>query len=150
MKSFITELQITCIISECIVYIAERLKFIYEYLLTVNKGRKKVKPERYTQSLRLNLRTYVNKVRRCPSWQYRMLSGVEGLRVFYKTKNVVFWDMVLCRSHVNRRFGATYRLHLQVRKILKRGTSVSRWLQTEPVGNSLLMTVVPLSRIFLP
>jgi hypothetical protein len=28
-------------------------------------------------------------------------------------KNVVFWNMALCRSWVNRRFGGTYRLHLQ-------------------------------------
>jgi hypothetical protein len=36
------------------------------------------------------------------------------------------------RSCVNRRYGGTNRLHLQGRKIRKRGTSVSRWLQTEP------------------
>jgi hypothetical protein len=34
-------------------------------------------------------------------------------------------------SCVNRRFGGTYRLHLQGRKIRERGTSVSRWLQTD-------------------
>jgi hypothetical protein len=28
-------------------------------------------------------------------------------------KNVVFWDVALCRSWVNRRQGGTYRLHLQ-------------------------------------
>jgi hypothetical protein len=44
-------------------------------------------------------------------------------------KNVVFWDVALCRSCVNRRFGGTYQLHLQGRKIRERGTSVSRWLQ---------------------
>jgi hypothetical protein len=32
-------------------------------------------------------------------------------------KNVVYWDVALCRSCVNRRFGGTYRLHLQGRKI---------------------------------
>jgi hypothetical protein len=31
-------------------------------------------------------------------------------------KNVVFWDVALCRYWVNRRFGGTYRLHLQGRK----------------------------------
>jgi hypothetical protein len=46
-------------------------------------------------------------------------------------KNVVFWDVAPCRSCVTRRFGGTYRLHLQGRKIRERGTSVSRWLQTE-------------------
>jgi hypothetical protein len=28
-------------------------------------------------------------------------------------KNAVFWDVAPCRSCVNRRFGGTYRLHLQ-------------------------------------
>jgi hypothetical protein len=38
--------------------------------------------------------------------------------------------MAPCISHVNRRFGGKYHLHLQGRKIRERGTSVSRWLQT--------------------
>jgi hypothetical protein len=46
-------------------------------------------------------------------------------------KNAVFWDVAPCRScRLNRRFGGTYRLHLQGRKICERRTSVSRWLQT--------------------
>jgi hypothetical protein len=32
-------------------------------------------------------------------------------------KNAVFWDVAPCTSCVNRRFGGTYRLHLQGRKI---------------------------------
>jgi hypothetical protein len=28
-------------------------------------------------------------------------------------KNAVIWDVTLCRFCVNRRFGGTYRLHLQ-------------------------------------
>jgi hypothetical protein len=28
-------------------------------------------------------------------------------------EDVVFWDVALCRTRVNRRFGGTYRLHLQ-------------------------------------
>jgi hypothetical protein len=28
-------------------------------------------------------------------------------------KNAVFWDVAPCRSSVTRRFGRTYRLHLQ-------------------------------------
>jgi hypothetical protein len=47
-------------------------------------------------------------------------------------ENVVFWDLALCRSRVNRLFERTYRLHPQGRKIRERWTSVSRWLQTEP------------------
>jgi hypothetical protein len=35
------------------------------------------------------------------------------------------WLWRLCRSCINRRFGGTYRLHLQGRKIRERGTSVS-------------------------
>jgi hypothetical protein len=46
-------------------------------------------------------------------------------------QNAVFWDVEPCRSCVNRRFGGTYRLHLQGRKIRKLETSLSRWLQTE-------------------
>jgi hypothetical protein len=44
-------------------------------------------------------------------------------------KNAVLWDVVLCRSCVNRRFGGTYPLHLQ---------------------GAAHLTPVPLSRIFLP
>jgi hypothetical protein len=47
-------------------------------------------------------------------------------------KNVVFWDVALCTWCVNRRFGGTYRLHLQGRKIREPGTSVSRCLKTDP------------------
>jgi hypothetical protein len=46
-------------------------------------------------------------------------------------KNSAFWDVEPCRSCVNGRFGETYRLHLQGTKIRERGTSVSRWLQTD-------------------
>jgi hypothetical protein len=45
-------------------------------------------------------------------------------------KDAIFWNVAPCRSCVNRRFGGTYRLHLQGRKIRERGTSVCRWLQT--------------------
>jgi hypothetical protein len=45
-------------------------------------------------------------------------------------KKAVFWDVAPCRYYVNRRFGGTYRLHLQGRrkkkKIRERGTSASR------------------------
>jgi hypothetical protein len=41
-------------------------------------------------------------------------------------KNAVFWDVAPCRSCLNRRFGVTYRLHLQGRKIRERGTSLRR------------------------
>jgi hypothetical protein len=54
-------------------------------------------------------------------------------------KNAVFWDVAPCRSCINRRFGRTYRLHIQGRKIREQGTSVSMWLQTEsPVENTQL------------
>jgi hypothetical protein len=42
-------------------------------------------------------------------------------------KNAVFWDVAPCISCVNRRFGGTYRLHFQGRKIRERGTIVGRW-----------------------
>jgi hypothetical protein len=40
-------------------------------------------------------------------------------------KNVVFWDVALCRSCVDRRFGGKYRLHLQMEAINSSETSVS-------------------------
>jgi hypothetical protein len=49
----------------------------------------------------------------------------------FSLKNAVFWGVAPCRcSGLNRRFGGTFRLHLQGRKIRERRTSVSRWLQT--------------------
>jgi hypothetical protein len=61
------------------------------------------------------------------------------VQLLYSMKNVVFWDVALCTSCVNRRFGGTYHLRLQSRAIRERGTSVSRWLQTGPtVGNNQL------------
>jgi hypothetical protein len=51
-----------------------------------------------------------------------------SLRYILILKNAVFWDVAPCRSCVNRRFGGTYRLHLQGRKTREWGTSVSRWL----------------------
>jgi hypothetical protein len=73
-------------------------------------------------------------------WILNKLSGRCGLDSFVRfevftavtMKNAVFWDVAPRRSCVNRRFGGTYRLHLQGRKIRVRGTSVSRWQQTEP------------------
>jgi hypothetical protein len=57
-------------------------------------------------------------------------------------KDVVFWDVASCSSCVNRRFGGTYCFHIQGRKIRERGTSVSRWLQTElPVENWLTRVI---------
>jgi hypothetical protein len=46
-------------------------------------------------------------------------------------KNAVFLDVAPCRSCVNQSFGGTYRLHIEDRNIHERGTSVSRWLETE-------------------
>jgi hypothetical protein len=31
----------------------------------------------------------------------------------------IFWDMALCSLYMNRRFGGTYHLHLQCRKLAK-------------------------------
>jgi hypothetical protein len=45
-------------------------------------------------------------------------------------KIAVFWDVAPWRFCVKRRFGGTYRLHLQGRKIRARGSSVSRWMQS--------------------
>jgi hypothetical protein len=67
----------------------------------------------------------------------KVRTGFAWLRaIFYsfysRMKNAVFWDVAPCRScEINRRFGGTYRLHLQGRKIRKRGSNVSRYQQTE-------------------
>jgi predicted RNA binding protein YcfA (HicA-like mRNA interferase family) len=71
------------------------------------------------------------KYRRAICW---LMNGNYSIRVEVFTavtmKNAVFWDVVPCRSCVNRRFRVMYRLHLQGRKIRERGTSLSRGLQT--------------------
>jgi hypothetical protein len=46
-------------------------------------------------------------------------------------KNTAFWDVAKRKYCVIRRFGGMYRLHLQGKKISNRGTSLSRWLQTD-------------------
>jgi hypothetical protein len=62
------------------------------------------------------------------NWKYKdlILDNFEFkiyIQNIYVVKNAVFWDVALCRSYVNRRFGGRYR-HL--------------------------LTLVPRSRIFLP
>jgi hypothetical protein len=50
-------------------------------------------------------------------------------RWLWKMPSFGIWSNV--RSCVSRRFAETYRLHLQGTKTCQRGTSLSRWLQTE-------------------
>jgi hypothetical protein len=64
-------------------------------------------------------------------------------------KNADFLDVAPCRFCVNRRFGGTYRLNLQGRKIRERGTSVSRWLQAQYLHGSTSQKTVCL-RLYLP
>jgi hypothetical protein len=47
-------------------------------------------------------------------------------------KNAVFWDVAPRISCMNRRFGGTYRLHLQGRKFCERGTSVKQVAAASP------------------
>jgi hypothetical protein len=75
-------------------------------------------------------------------------------------KNAFFLDVVPCRSYVSRRFGGTYRLHLQSRKIHEREKKKGKWAPSLflyswafSTGGSVcsnLLTLVPRSRIFLP
>jgi hypothetical protein len=66
-------------------------------------------------------------------------------------KNAVFWDVAPCRSCVTRRFGGTYRLHIQGRKIRERGTSESTGcFSTGDSVCSHLLSLVPRSRNFIP
>jgi hypothetical protein len=53
-------------------------------------------------------------------------------------KNAVLWDVAPCRPCVNLRFGGTYRLHLQCRRIRKQGTGVSSSLQPPAHSDSSL------------
>jgi hypothetical protein len=48
-------------------------------------------------------------------------------------KSAVFWDVAPYSSCVNLRFGGTYRLHLQGRKIRERGISVFSFTVTDLV-----------------
>jgi hypothetical protein len=66
-------------------------------------------------------------------WSFHKLFIAEYMNYLH-IKIVVFWDVALCRSCVNPRFGGTNRLHLQGTKIRERRTSVARWLQTEPLA----------------
>jgi hypothetical protein len=50
----------------------------------------------------------------------------------FTVNNAIFRNVVSCRSCVKWRFGRTYRLHLQGRKISEQGTSMSRLQQTQP------------------
>jgi hypothetical protein len=53
------------------------------------------------------------------------------LSVIFCQEYAVFWDVAPRKSYMNRRFGWTYRLHLQGRIIRERGTWSSRWHQTQ-------------------
>jgi hypothetical protein len=65
------------------------------------------------------------------SLTFRIDLNSRKLENYFDLKNAVLWDVAPCRScKMNRRFGGTYRLHLQSRKIREPGASVSRWLQT--------------------
>jgi hypothetical protein len=46
---------------------------------------------------------------------YNMMKPICSNGICINLKNAVFWDVALCRSCVNRRFGGSYRLHLQCR-----------------------------------
>jgi hypothetical protein len=56
-------------------------------------------------------------------------------------KNAFFWDVAPCRFCVNRRFGGSYCLHLQGRRISEWGINVF---------HSHRNTLAPRSRVFLP
>jgi hypothetical protein len=56
--------------------------------------------------------------------------------IYFLMKNAVFWVVALCRSSLNRRFGGTYRLHLQGRKLRERRTSVRQFYFSESMLRS--------------
>jgi hypothetical protein len=63
-------------------------------------------------------------------------------------ENAALWDVVPCKYCVNRRFGGTYRLHLQGTKIRVWGTSVSKWLQPPEIGFDTFLRNVGLHNIY--
>jgi hypothetical protein len=84
----------------------------------------------------------------CMSWslikfRYNFTIYV-GLGVFTAVvmKSIIFWDMTPCSSlSFNRRFGVTYRLHLQGRRNkFSKNQQASRW-QTEDEGDTFLRKV---------
>jgi hypothetical protein len=64
-----------------------------------------------------------------------MQDRINKIHAILNLKNAVFWDVAPCRSCENRRFGGTYYLHHQGRKIRERGTSVNS-LQSHLKRNS--------------
>jgi hypothetical protein len=60
-------------------------------------------------------------------------------------KNVVFWNVAPSRSCVSRRFGGTYRLNLQSKKIHERRTCVSRCHLWKLRSNALVSMSLQLS-----
>jgi hypothetical protein len=54
-------------------------------------------------------------------------------------KKAVFWDVAPCRSGVNRRFGGTYRLHLQGRREIIRKSA--REASVRDVKSSLVLEI---------
>jgi hypothetical protein len=64
--------------------------------------------------------------------QIHLIGTFYFLQVTLSMKNDVVWNVAQGWSCVNRRFGGTYRLHLQGRKIRERGSSLSRWLSLQP------------------
>jgi hypothetical protein len=63
------------------------------------------------------------------SWKYFIINFTWHLKFTVRLKNAVFWDVTLCSSCKNRRFGGTYGLHHQGDK--------NRW-----AGNNLTANVV--------
>jgi hypothetical protein len=66
-------------------------------------------------------------------------------------KSAIFWDITPCSPlEVNRRFGGTYRLHFQVRKISRaRNQSESRWKAEASIVNKVLCGYM-LSTLLVP
>jgi hypothetical protein len=63
-------------------------------------------------------------------------------------KNAVFWDLAPCRScELNRRFGGTYRLHLQCRKIP--GSSLQGFFYHEDGGDRFHRNVGSIHKLYM-
>jgi hypothetical protein len=67
-----------------------------------------------------------------------MIATPFTVRIVEFMKKTVLWDVAPCRYGVNRRFGGTYRLHLQGRRENKKSASE----ETVRAGASRLMSEI--------
>jgi hypothetical protein len=74
------------------------------------------------------------------------ISLVLCVQTVLRMKKAVFWDVAPCRSGVNRRFGGTYRLHLQGRGEIRK---FAREVSVRDVKSSLLLLYLHVIKVLM-